>query len=132
MWCAAWRGAGFCETKIYQNLAGKGELATTPWYEQALWHWYDAPDYVLNLADVPLIAYAGTEDPQQQSGTIMEKAAAAAGVPFARIWGQGVGHKYEPKAKAELEKRLDELAAKGRDRVPSHVKLETWTLRYNK
>ena len=55
----------------------------------------------MNLSDVPLISYAGTEDPQQQSGTIMEAAAKMAGVPFARIWGQGVGHKYEPKAKAD-------------------------------
>jgi acetyl esterase/lipase len=132
MWCAASPGAGFCETKIYQNLAAKGELATTPWYEQALWHWYDAPDYVMNLANVPLISYAGTEDPQQQSGTIMEKAAKEAGVPFARIWGQGVGHKYEPKALGELNQRLGELAAKGRVAVPKQVKLETWTLRYNR
>jgi pimeloyl-ACP methyl ester carboxylesterase len=131
-WCAASPGAGFCETKIYQNLAAKGELATTPWYEQALWHWYDAPDYVMNLANVPLISYAGTEDPQQQSGTIMEKAAKEAGVPFARIWGQGVGHKYEPKALGELNQRLGEYAAKGRNAVPNELTLETQTLRYNR
>lgn len=131
LWCAASPGAGFCETKIYQNLEAKGELATTPWYEQVLWHWYDAPDYVLNLFDIPLIAYAGTEDPQQQSGTIMEKAAKDAGVKIERIWGQGVGHKYEPKAKAELDKRLDAYAAKGRDPEPKQIKFETWTLRYN-
>jgi predicted esterase len=131
-WCAASPGAGFCETKIYQKLAERGELAATPWYEQALWHWYDAPDYVQNLSDVPLIAYAGTDDPQQQSGTIMEKAAAAAGVKMDRIWGQGVGHKYEPKAKAELDRRLEGLAAKGRNPSPDQLKLETWTLRYNR
>ena len=131
LWCAASPGAGFCETKIYQNLAAKGELATTPWYEQVLWHWYDAPDYILNLSDVPLIAYAGTDDPQQQSGTIMEKAAKDASVKMERIWGQHVGHKYEPTAKKELDKKLDEYAAKGRDPAPKNIRFETWTLRYN-
>jgi pimeloyl-ACP methyl ester carboxylesterase len=132
LWCAASPGAGFCETKLYQKLAERGELATIPWYEQTLWHWYDAPDYVINLFDVPLIAYAGTEDPQQQSGTIMEAAAKAAGVPIQRIWGQDVGHKYEPKAKKELEERLAQYATSGRSPSPAHIKFETWTLRYNK
>ncbi len=132
LWCATSPGAGFCETKIYQKLAEKGELATTPWYEQVLWHWYDAPDYIDNLANVPLIAYAGTDDPQQQSGTIMEKAAKEAGVPFARIWGKNVGHKYEPVAKKELDQRLDALAAKGQNPVPTKINFETWTLRYNR
>jgi pimeloyl-ACP methyl ester carboxylesterase len=132
LWCAASPGAGFCETKIYQNLAAKGELATTPWYEQTLWHWYDAPDYVLNLSNFPLIAYAGTDDPQQQSGTIMEQAAKEAGVKMERIWGQHVGHKYEPAAKKELDKKLDEYAAKGRNRAPKEIRFETRTLRYNR
>jgi dienelactone hydrolase len=131
LWCATSPGAGFCETKIYQHLAEKGELATTPWYEQVLWHWYDAPDYVVNLADVPLIAYAGELDPQKQSGDIMEKAAAAEGIKLQRIWGPGVAHKYEPTAKAQLDKELDGYASTGRPIAPPQVRFETWTLRYN-
>lgn len=131
-WVATSPGAGFCEIKIYQKLAEKGELEKMPWWEQTLFHWYDAPDYARNLMNVPLIAYAGTEDPQQQSGTIMEKVCADLGFKMQRIWGEKVGHKYEPKAKAELDKRLDEYAAKGRNPAPDHVILETWTLRYNK
>ncbi len=132
VWCAASPGAGFAETRIYQKLAEKGEIEKTPWYEQTLWHWYDAPDYINNLANLPLIAYAGTLDPQQESGTIMEKAAKAAGVPFERIWGQNVPHKYEPNAKKELDGRMDAFTARGRNPAPRKVKLETWTLRYNK
>jgi dienelactone hydrolase len=131
LWCATSPGAGFCETKIYQHLAEKGELATTPWYEQVLWHWYDAPDYVVNLSDVPLIAYAGELDPQKQSGDIMEKAAAAEGIKMQRIWGPGVAHKYEPKAKAQLDKELDGYASTGRPTAPPQIRFETWTLRYN-
>jgi hypothetical protein len=130
LWVAASPGAGFAETKQYQHMAESGELATVPWYQKKLWHLYDCPDWVENLAMCPTIAYAGTLDPQQQSGDIMQKAAAAEGIKLERIYGQGVGHKYEPKAKEELDRRLDAYAAKGRNDLPSKVRFTTWSLRY--
>jgi len=130
LWVAASPGAGFAETKQYQHMAESGELATVPWYQKKLWHLYDCPDWAENLAMCPTIAYAGTLDPQQQSGDIMEKAAAAEGIKLERIYGQDVGHKYEPKAKEELDRRLDAYAAKGRNDLPANVRFTTWSLRY--
>jgi hypothetical protein len=46
--------------------------------------------------------------------------------------GPDTGHDYEPKAKAELNRRIDRLAARGRDPAPSHVLFTTYTLRYNR
>jgi hypothetical protein len=108
-----------------------GEWAALPWYRKALMHLYDCPDYALNLSMVPLIAYAGEIDPQQQSGDIMQKAMAELGLKLERIYGPKTGHKYEPGAKKELDGRLDAYAAKGRKQYPTHVRFATWTLRYN-
>ena len=131
VWCCASPGAGFAETEQYQHLS-KEDLAAMPAWERSLFHWYDATDYRLNLYNLPLIAYAGTEDPQQQSGDVMAAACKKLGIDMQRIYGQGVGHKYEPKAKAELDQRLSAYATKGRDGFLKIVKLETWTLRYNR
>jgi hypothetical protein len=131
LWVAASPGAGFCETRIYQKMDSTGEWAALPWYRKTLMHLYDCPDYALNLSMVPLIAYAGEIDPQQQSGDIMQKAMAELGLKLERIYGPKTGHKYEPGAKKELDKRLDAYAAKGRNIVPKELHFETWTLRYN-
>src|ERR1043165_9213179 len=51
-WAAAAPGAGFSETadflKVFQN-----ETLKPTWWEQKLWHLYDATDYALNLFNRP-------------------------------------------------------------------------------
>lgn len=131
LWAAASPGAGFAETRLYQNMDKTGEWASLPWYRIKLMHLYDCPDYALNLSMLPLISYAGTDDPQQQSGDVMQKAMEDLGLKLERIYGPHVGHKYEPGAKKELDKRLDAYAAKGRNIAPKEIHFETWTLRYN-
>lgn len=131
-WAAASPGAGFCETRIYQKMDASGEWEALPAWQKKLMHLYDCPDYAINLSMLPIIAYAGTEDPQRASGDIMEKALADRGQKLERILGEKTGHKYEPGAKKELAARLDAYAAKGRNRVPKQVRFETWTLRYNR
>ncbi|MEZ0267880.1 MAG: prolyl oligopeptidase family serine peptidase [Phycisphaerae bacterium] len=131
-WAAVSPGAGFCETRTYQKMDVSGEWeALAPWQKQ-LMHLYDCPDVAINLTMVPTIAYAGTDDPQQQSGTIMEKALAGLGYKLERVWGPKTGHKYEPAAKKDLAARLDAYAAKGRNPLPAEVRFATYTLRYNK
>jgi pimeloyl-ACP methyl ester carboxylesterase len=131
LWAAASPGAGFAETRIYQKMDASGEWAALPDYRKQLMHLYDCPDYALNLSMLPLIAYAGEIDPQQQSGDIMQKAMEGLGLKLERIYGPKTAHKYEPGAKKELDKRLDTYAAKGRNIVPKEIHFETWTLRYN-
>ena len=69
-WAAAAPGAGFSETadflKVFQN-----EKVQPTWYEQALWHQYDATDYALNFFNLPLVAYSGELDGQKQAADIM-------------------------------------------------------------
>ncbi len=131
MWAAASPGAGFCETAIYTKAFAEGK-EPPPWWEQTLWHLYDATDYVANLQNTAMIAYSGEIDPQRQSADLMEKAAAEAGFQLERIIGPNTGHKYEPGAKKVLDRRLEEEAAKGRPEHPAKVKLVTYTMKYNR
>jgi len=130
-WVAASPGAGFAETRRYQNIKLDSPTAP-PWYEQTLWHLYDATDYAANLANFPLIAYHGELDKQKQSSDVMEAALAEEGLKLTRIIGPGVAHKYEDHAKAELDRRLAEYAHFGRNPRPPEIHFTTWTLRYNK
>ena len=130
-WAAAQPGAGFSETadflKVFQN-----EDLKPNWWEQKLWRLYDATEHALNLFNVPTVAYSGEEDRQIQAAQMMEKAMASEHLRLTHIIGPKTGHKFEPSAKAEVERRVNAIAAPGRNPVPQQVKFTTFTLRYNR
>lgn len=121
-------GAGFAETARYQNLTPD---KYPPWYEQKLWGQYDVPNYVRNLFNTQVIAYSGENDKQIQAARVMEEAYRSEGRELTHLIGPGVEHKYEPKTLEELLQRLDAIAAKGMDRRPKRVFLQTRTLDYS-
>jgi pimeloyl-ACP methyl ester carboxylesterase len=131
VFCAAAPGAGFVETpeflKVFQN-----EEFKPAWYVQKLWNWYDCPGYVVNLFNLPTVAYSGEKDRQKQAADVMAKAFEKEGMTLTHIIGPNMGHDYEANAKKEVARLVDELAAKGRDPAPKHVKFATYTLRYNR
>jgi hypothetical protein len=129
LWSAASPGAGFAETAIYSKIFASGK-EPPPWWEQKLWHWYDATAYAGNLFNCPTIAYSGEIDAQKQSADIMEQAMAAEGLKLERLIGPQTGHKYHPDTLKELKTRVDELADNGRESVPKEVRLTTYTLQY--
>lgn len=130
LWCAASPGAGFAETAIYAGIFKEGKTPP-PWWEQALYNWYDATTYAGNLANVPTMAYSGEIDPQKASADLMEKTLAADGMKLDRLIGPNTGHKYEPGTKKELEGWLAARFSEGRKAFPPKVRLVTYTLRYN-
>jgi dienelactone hydrolase len=129
MWAAAAPGAGFSETpeflKVFQN-----EKLEPTWYEQKLWHLYDCTDYAINLINCPTVAYSGENDRQKQAADMMAKALAAEGIELVHVIGRKAGHQYTAEAKAEINRRIDQIATLGRDTSPE-VHFTTWTLRYN-
>lgn len=131
LFAAASPGAGFAETREFLHLSPQ-QVEETPWYERKLWHLYDCTDVAVNLFNVPTVAYSGELDGQKQSADIMEKYMAAEGLKLERVIGPKTKHAYEKGAKAELDKRLDELLAKGRGWQANDVRLVTYTLRYNR
>ncbi len=130
LWAAAAPGAGFAESadflKVFQN-----EPTKPPAWEQTLWHLYDSTAYAVNLFNCPTVAYSGEIDRQKQAADMMAKAMEAEGMKLTHIIGPKTAHKYEPQAKEEVIRRIDEIAARGRNPVPPRVRFTTWTLRYN-
>jgi hypothetical protein len=128
-WAAAAPGAGFSETAVYAGLFNKDPKPA--WYEQKLWALYDATKYAGNLEHCPTIAYSGEVDKQKQAADMMATAMAAEGLELAHLIGEKMGHKYDQKSIDEINRRMDEIVAKGRDPVPEKIRFTTWTLRYN-
>jgi dienelactone hydrolase len=131
LWMAASPGAGFAETATYLKVFAEGKTPP-PWWEQVLWRLYDADDSAANLANCPVLAYSGEEDPQIAASDLMEKAMAAEGLKLERFIGPKTGHKYEPETRKALAARLDEIAQQGREEIPAKVRLVTFTLKYNR
>jgi hypothetical protein len=127
-WAAAAPGAGFAETAEYQKLNPND---FTDW-ERKLWRLYDATGYALNLFNLPLVAYSGEIDRQKQAADVMARYLAQEGMHLAHIIGPNTEHRYHPESKIEIEKRLDAIAARGRDAYPAEIRFTTPTLRYNR
>jgi hypothetical protein len=130
LWAAAAPGAGFSETPEFLRVFQKEKLEPT-WYEKKLWHMYDCTDWATNLFNCPVVAYSGEKDSQKQAADLMEQAMQREALTLVHLIGKGAGHGYEATAKAELNRRIDRLAAHGRDRTPGRVLFTTYTLRYN-
>ena len=122
-------GAGFANTADYLRIP-RGRSGP-PWYEQGLWHWYDATDYAPNLFNTAVVAYSGELDKQKAAADAMAAAMKSEGLELVHLIGPKTEHKYEPETRKELARRLDELVARGRNPLPFKVRLTTWTLRYN-
>jgi hypothetical protein len=131
LWCANAPGAGFSETPEFLRVFQKEDTTGAPWYEKKLWRWYNATDTARNIFNLPTVAYSGEKDSQKQAADIMESAMAKEGLKLAHIIGPGAGHSYEKGAKAELNKRIDEIVAKGKPAKRNEIKFVTYTLRYN-
>jgi dienelactone hydrolase len=129
-WAAGSPGAGFTETEVFLRDA----LVKQPQnaVQKTLWHMYDATDYAVNTFNVPVVAYSGGNDAQKQAADAMAAAMLKEGLTLEHIVGPNTGHAYEPQARQQVQDRLDELAARGRNPVPKVIRFTTWMLRYNK
>lgn len=131
LWAGIAPGAGFSESADFLHLNLTGADAP-PWWEQKLFHLYDATDYAVNLFNTPVVAYNGEIDGQKQAADMMEKAMDAEGLRLTRVIGPKTGHQYHPDSKVEIDRILDAIAIRGRDAYPRKIKFTTWTLAYNK
>ena len=129
LWAAISPGAGFVDTFIFQKVSRWP--TQPPWYVEKLWHLYDVTDYAANLFNCPVVAYSGEIDAQREAAELMNRAMAREGIELVHIIGPNTAHKFEPKAKEEVARRVDALMEKGRDPLPKKVRFTTWTLRYN-
>lgn len=131
-WCAANPGAGFADTPEFLNVYQAEDLSKVPVYEQTLWHWYNSKDSAINLFNCPTVAYSGEIDKQKQAADIMERELRKEHIEMTHIIGRQTAHKIHPDSLIEIEKRLANIAAVGRNRTPAEVHFATWFLRYNR
>jgi hypothetical protein len=111
---------------------GRFATLTTPWQKKLI-HWYHSGDFALNLYNLPTVAYSGERDgSSNRGGNEMKAALAAVGIDLTHLIGPGTGHEFHPATRAEVERRLVNIAARGRDRAPREVKFATYTLKYNR
>lgn len=130
-WAAAAPGAGFSETPEFLRIK-PAELANIPWWEQKLWHLYNATDYAANFANLPVVAYSGEIDGQKQAADVMARHLTEEGLTLRHVIGPQTPHRYHPDSRTEINRLIDPIAAKGRSLYPKRVRFTTWTLRYNR
>jgi pimeloyl-ACP methyl ester carboxylesterase len=131
LWAAANPGAGFAETPVFADVFHHQPLKPT-WWERKLFHWYDATDWAGNLWHCPTVAYSGEIDSQKQAADIMAAAMKKEGLDLVHVIGPKTAHQYHPEARAEVDRRIAEIAERGREVVPESVRFTTYTLRYNR
>lgn len=130
-WCAVNPGAGFAETPEFLGGYQSEDVSGAPDYQKALWHLYNSSEYALNLFNAPTIAYSGEIDKQKQAADVMDRELKKEGLNMLHIIGPQTAHKLHPDSLVEIERRLADIAAVGRNRTPREVHFTTWTLRYN-
>ncbi len=131
-WCAVNPGAGFAETPEFLGFFQAEDVKGFPWYQQKLWRVYNATDYALNFRHVPTVAYSGEFDKQKQAADVMAREMKKEGLELTHLIGPETAHKIHPDSLVEIEERLAQIAAIGRERVPRSVHFTTWTLRYHR
>jgi predicted esterase len=128
-WACVHTGAGFADVKRYQKLTPDKYPV---WYEQALWGFYDVPDYARNFLNVPLISYSGENDAQRDSAEYMMQVLAKEGLKPPHLIGPGMGHRYHPETIKEVQAWIEKAVAKGREPFPDEVHIQTKTPLYGR
>lgn len=128
-WCSVGPGAGFVDFYKYQKVEQQ-----LPSFQHETLHIYDAIDYVLNAADVPVCTYGGEQDEQLVASTSMLAIAERLHVPMKLLIGPGVGHKFHPDSFIEFMAFHDRYQKLGRPSAPGAKKFKfvTYTLKYNR
>jgi poly(3-hydroxybutyrate) depolymerase len=108
------------------------KVGPLPAHQGKTLHMLDAIDYAANAGVVPAIACMGEKDVFFQAHVLMAKAMEREGLKMINLISPGTGHVVDPVTHKEQMRRIHEIAAKGLDRKPRHVRFVTWTLKYSR
>jgi predicted esterase len=129
-WAVIGPGAGFTTTRGYVR-----DLPNPlPSYVEKCLHIYDAVDYAENASIVPVVAYAGANDPQLQAAKNIKTRLRPLGIPMTLLIAPDTEHRLTPEyaKKAEAEYAKYAGPGKGRSFYPERVKFVTYTLKFYK
>ncbi len=129
LWSSMGAGAGFVDFYGYQSI----QESLPPWQHATL-HIYDALDYALNAANLPVITYGGELDKQLATSLTMQSATKARDVPLEVLVGPGMGHKFDDASLATFMDFHGRHSREGRPTFPGrpHVRFITYTPKYNR
>jgi predicted esterase len=127
-WCVLGPGAGFTTTHGYV----RGLPDPLPPYQEKCLRIYDAVDYAENVFDVPVVAYAGADDPQLQAARNVEDRLKPLGIKMQLLIAPGLKHQFPPAWQKKAEAAYAEYAGPGhgREEYPKKVRFVTYTLKY--
>ena len=128
IWSSVGPGAGFVDFYKYQKQNERRPV----WQHQTLGI-YDAIDYALNAANVPICTYGGENDAQLVASTSVTAKAASLGVDVKLLIGPGMGHKFHPDSFKQFMAFHRQHSANGRVRTKDRrrIRFTTRTLKYN-
>lgn len=129
-WCVLGPGAGFSSTHGYV-----GKLPDDlGWPQEQMLRIYDAVAYAENAFNVPIVAYAGSKDPQLKAAKNIEALLKPTGLPvqFQILVAPDLEHKFPPEWQKKAEEAYAPFVARGRADYPPRVRFVTHTLRYNR
>ena len=92
----------------------------------------DSVDYAANAGVVPAIACMGEKDVFFQAHVLMGRAMEKEGLTMTNLISPGTGHVLDPVTHAEQMRRIGEIASKGVNHTPRHIRFVTWTLKYSR
>jgi len=126
---------GYVDTRFFSmgtartKLVRLGEL---PDYQERMFTWIDAVNYVGNAGMVPVVAAIGGADPGFRNHEFMSKAFAQEGMQLINLVAPNIGHKVNPvtyqKQLEIIQLYLDEEKSK----IPKSLRFTTWSLKYNR
>jgi predicted esterase len=126
-WCVISPGAGFTTTHGYvKDLPDK-----LPPHQEACLRIYDAVDYAENAFNVPVVAYAGADDPQRKAAENIEERLKPLGISMKLLIAPKLGHQFPPEWQRKAAEARGEYTAKGRTEYPRRVRFVTYTLKYS-
>jgi pimeloyl-ACP methyl ester carboxylesterase len=108
------------------------EVGPLPPHQEKTLHMLDSVDYAANAGMVPAVACMGEKDVFFQAHEIMGRAMAKEGLAMVNLISPGTGHVLDPATHREQMRRIGELASKGLEHSPGHVRFVTWTLKYSR
>lgn len=128
LWSSVGPGAGFVDTYQYQKIEQR-----LPETQHRTLGIYDAIDYALNAANVPICTYGGEKDAQLVASTSTVEAAEKLGVKIKLLIGPGMGHKFHPQSEEDFMVFHKAHSKTGRSAYPGLKKIRfiTRTLKYN-
>ncbi len=124
-WCVIGPGAGFTASHGYKNVPDK-----LPPYQEACLSIYDAVDYAENAFDVPVVAYAGADDPQLQAAKNIEDRLKKLDLPMTLLVAPGLAHQFPAEWQKKAEAEYEKFIVNGRAEQRPRVHFVTYTLKY--